>query len=332
MRDRLLVLLALVALPALAECDCQGNYKSLAAERAALPRIYDLIMGLSTEHGPDYHRARTARLDALPRAQWSVEDYDRYASSQARLRADAKAVTTVDAKIAALGASPANTALRGRYLARCRRYGEAAAALAEAAKAEPGNAAWAWQALAATAGPALVVRAPSRYTVGILGIDLAQHLTADFRSQPPVTVAQTGRGADLEAQVWRRLGLPPTPFECLPSVFELNATDQPEPFYALAELLAAANFRRLAWHSYQRAWDLEHPLSDDLAAYQSQVALGLPDSERYDLSGSRHYRARRAAVDWTKALWAYERDLLRRDGDPDDATAMAPFYQEHPKP
>lgn len=330
------LLMLLLALPcALCEdrdCDCQGSYGSLSAERTALPRIYDLIFGLSTDHGPEYHRARLARLEAVPRAQWSGQDYDDHASSQARLGRDLAAVATLEAKVAALGPAPATTALRGRYLARARRFGDAAAALAEASRAEPNSAAWAWQALAAEAGPALIARAPSKYSVGLLGFDMSLRLTSDFRTQPPVIVPPQGRGADLEAQLWRRLGLPPAPFECLPGVFELNATDQPEPFLALGELLAAASFRRLAWHAYQRAWDLEHPLSDDIASFQAQVALGLPESECYDLSGSRHYKLRRGAVAWTKAWLAYERELLKAGGNPDDATAVAPFYQEHPKP
>ncbi len=332
MRSTCWLALVMAATMACGECDCQGNYRSLTAERTALPRIYELIMGLSAEHGPDYHRARLAGLEARPRAAWTADDYDRYALSQARLGADAKAVVTLDAKIAALGAAPANSALRGRYLARCRRYGEAATALAEASGAEPANAAWAWQALATAAGPVLIARQPSKYTVGLLGIDLSTRLGSDFRTQPPLTIAPSGRGVDQEGQLWQRLGLPPQPFEHLPSVFELNATDQPEPFYALAELLAAASFRRLAWHAYQRAWDLEHPLSDDIAAHQAEVASALPDSERYELTSARHYRLRRAAVDWVKARWAFERALLKRGGDPDDATATAPFYQEHPKP
>lgn len=333
MRDlRRLGLLLVLALRAAAQCNCPGSYPSLAAERLALPRIYDLIMGLSTDHGPDYHRARLARLDALPRTQWTAADYDAQAASHSALGRDALAVSAIDAKVAALGATPASSALRGRYLARCRRYGEAARALAEASSAEPTNAAWAWQALAAAAGPVLVARYPSTYRVGLLGFDLASRLTTDFRAQPPVIVPLQGRGADLEVQLWRRLGLPAEPFDSLPGVFLLCAGEQPEPYFALADLLAAASFRRLAWHAYQRAWDLEHPLSVDLAGHQAQVALPLPEGERYELSGSRHYKLRRGAVAWTKAYQAFERDLVARGGDVDDAAAMAPFYQEHPKP
>lgn len=327
----LLTLFAVAALGADDDCECFGSFKSLAAERAALPAVYDQIIGLSSAHSAGYHRARLAALEARA-AEWTVTDAEQAAASASALGDDARAIELLTAAIAAHGATPARQAQLGRYLARRGQWTEAATELAAAAAAEPTRAVWAWQAHAAAAGPTLTAREPSRYLFGLLGIEVERILGPRFRVQPPVIVAELGRETSLEANLWQRLNLPAAPFEGLLGVFELTRDDEPEAYYALAELLAAASFRRLAWHAYQRAWDLEHPDSVNIAGYQAQVAEALPAAHQWDLTPARHYRLRRAALAWSKARAVYEDKLVAEGTSTDDAGVLAPFYEEHPKP
>mgnify|MGYP002345222339 CR=1 FL=1 len=77
----LLFLLPLVAVTALGaddDCECFGSFKSLAAERAALPAIYDQIIGLSSAHSAGYHRARLAALEARA-GEWAAADAEQAA-------------------------------------------------------------------------------------------------------------------------------------------------------------------------------------------------------------------------------------------------------------
>jgi hypothetical protein len=293
-----------------APCECKDGLPSLAVERTALPAVYEAVFGLVPAHTREYHQRRLDQGEtdstALARA-WSGLDRDD------------KAAELVRAQPAALG----------RYLARQGRWREAAEAFAKVES--PPLPVWYQHTATRFMAQARPRSGPTRRGC-LLGCDLADRLGADFRATAPgIGVVGAVRG-QFETALWPRLGLPADPFEGVLATFGLARDDWSEPYFALGELLAACGYRRLAWFAYQHAWELQHPLSDELPGYQAQAAQGLPATEAHELTAPRYYRLRRTALAWVGAFQAWERRTLADGGDPEDPQALARFYQEHPKP
>jgi tetratricopeptide (TPR) repeat protein len=314
------VLTALLLLASVAGADCGCALKNLPAERAAQPLAYDAVFGIFTPHSREYWQARLkAHPEGLEAARaWSGLGHDDKAAALLADRDD-----------------PPLAAFRARCLARLGRWREAADLLQAALDHTPDKdrpPAWAWQQLACVNGPAMVSRTIAGWHGGLLGQQLDHALGADFRQRATIPLADPKDRAFFEAGLWAKLSLPPLPFDGLPGVLELLPRGGPDPYYALGELLAACGYRRLAWHAYQRAWDLEHPMDKDLVADQNLESQPLDEPERMELTASRHYRLRRTVVNWQEACTTWERRTLAAGGDPDDPQALAAFLKEHPRP
>ncbi|NWG75600.1 MAG: hypothetical protein HXY24_13525, partial [Rubrivivax sp.] len=157
----------------------------------------------------------------------------------------------------------------------------------------------------------------------MLGFDVAEKLGQEFRT----AAAPETEVAPLLAQ----LGLRSDVYEALVGLIVLDP-EQAEPYFALAELLAARADRKLAWHAYQRAYDLEHPRSVDILLFQDQVRAGLSRDGQAELTSLAHVRLRRRALEWQKAWQTFERQLIAAGGDPAEPAALARFRAEHPVP
>lgn len=323
------VALWLMTLPPVCGC-CLWDSETLATERLRRPGAWEAIIGAVPRHSSEYYQRRLQQLDAQPERtdRW----YDDRASAQAGLGRLADALATLDEKAERYPDLYTTWANRGALLSWQKRWDAAAEALerARSLSEEPRYRRDRWL-LAAVRFEAEVARHPSvalRSTM--LGKDFERALGDAFRVTAP-------QGDDETRDVVRRhvLHRLELPDDALDGLIELLAS-WPEPtaecFYVTAELLAAFGDRRLAWHAYQRAYDLEHPRSDDFRLYQEQVAGGLPREQARQLSQVLHWRARRRALAWVEAFQRFERELIAAGGDPDDPAAIERFYAEHPAP
>jgi tetratricopeptide (TPR) repeat protein len=321
-----LLLLLLASRLALAGCDCVGGLDSLQAERNGAPGVYEALLGLYGQHLPEYYQARAKRLRAEAAGGWTARLYDDLAFAEAKLGRPAEAAALMRTKAQTYPSATTDANL-GRYLALAGDLPGAEEALARASGA---LFAAEWQLRAVRYLRAAQAR-PRDPRVSLLGFDLADHLGPDFRRTAPPSGLEAGPRASAEAALWDKLGLPETALDGIISAWSVFPPDHPEPSYALAELLAAKGYRRLAWHAYQRAIDLGHPRAE-LLAWQQQVLEGLPSGEARDHTPARHYSLRRTALGWVAAWQAFERKLLADGGNPDDPLAVDAFYQEHPRP
>jgi hypothetical protein len=325
--------LALLLAAHLASAACNCALPNLAAERTALPAVYDQVFGLVPPHVPAYWQARLTKLAATPAEQWTLEQHLSAAVAEIQLGRERQAAARLRAQLDAGRLTPELEVTLARALCRLSHWSEAVPLLQHAVEttATP-PARWRWQLLAAQHGYAFDAITLKSWHGGMCGFELSDRLGDNFRQAAPKPADDAAFRAEYEAGLWLKLGLPGDAFNGELGVFDLTRRDAPEGYFMLAELLAGAGYRRLAWHAYQRAWDLEHPRSIDIPTWQAAVAEPLGEADKYDLSPPRHYVIRRAVVNWVAEWRKWEAKTLAAGGDPDDPMTAAAFYQEHPRP
>lgn len=304
-------------------CDCKTGLPSLAIERLALPAVYDTVFGLVPVHTREYWLRHAAALAKLDPVDFTPAQFDDLVAADAGLGRDEQALVLLRAH------RPTQVVAIARCLTRLNKPKEAVGVL-EPLKDPPVAVEYALAAARFLSDQSRTRRAA--HPSCLLGFEFAEKLDATFRTSAPGPGTNGADRAVFERATWDKLGLRGDPYEALLPLFALQRGEWAEPYFALAELLSVAGYRRLAWHAYQRAWDLDHPRAEEFTAAQQQVALGLPEPERFDLTPARHARLRRAALAWTDAWQAFERRTLAAGGDPDDPDLLARFYKEHPKP
>lgn len=318
-----LLLAALVA----GGCPCLYD-RDIAAERAAAPGAFEAIFGFYPVRTRECWEHRLTQVAAEAEAAGGLTPalYDDRAVAEARLGRREAAVALLREKEERYPGQFTTQANLGWVLFELGRYGAAGEALERAAAlgGDEQKQQLEWQRRLVTQRDE-AERDPRRAAErGILGGDLAAQLGDGFRLHAPPPETEP-------APLLERLGLPADVVAILAGLIVL-APEQSEPYFALAELLAAKGERKLAWHAYQRAYDLEHPRSVDILLFQDQVRSGATRDSQGEMSTLAHVRLRRRAIAWQRAWQAFERERLAAGEDPLAPAALERFRAEHPLP
>ncbi|MBI2302879.1 MAG: hypothetical protein HYU66_28565 [Armatimonadetes bacterium] len=330
MRNALLWLLA--ARAALADC-CLHDRDSIATERAAAPGSYEAVFGAWPKHTREYYQRRLRQVaDEAGKGGMTAALYDDKTVATARLGDLKQAVALLQEKEKAFPGEPGTLANLGTLRMWQERWDDAVAALSRLVDLHPaGEFALARYQLEAARFYQRTDGGLRAVPETLLGFSFEQKLGEGFR----VTAPGGGDEREVETQrkhVLARLGLGADAFDALNDMLVEWPTEQAEAYLALGELLAAWGDPRLAWHSYQRALDLDHPRRVDLVRYQHDVLLNLDPDSRRDVTRARSWRTRRRALEWVDAYQRFERALIAKGGDPEDPKALEPFFREHPRP
>ncbi|MCC7495521.1 MAG: hypothetical protein IT204_24435 [Fimbriimonadaceae bacterium] len=327
MRRREWLALALLGRPAAA---CLWDRDTLAAEAAGLPGVWEAISGLYPRHTREYYQQRRDTVGAEPTTPTAFDDL---AVAVERLGDPRRAASLMVEKERRWPGQYTTWANYGTFLAHAGRLDEAAVALERALAINPqahfGRERYQLLAvryfLDAQRHPAVLT---SRCC---LGFEFSERLGEAFRLSAPRELDDRTRPTQ-QRHVLERLNLQPDVYDGLIGMMVIAQQDPPEFYYVLGELLAARGDRRMAWHAYQRAYDLEHPRSADLPLYQDEVRRALDRRQQDELTKPRHWAWRRRVLAWVDAYQTWERELLRSGGDPNDPARRAEFDEAHPKP
>lgn len=324
-------LFALLAATAALAC-CLHDRDTPAAERAARPGVFEAIFGFVPIRTREFYERRIEQV-TTERGERPLTPalYDDLAVARARLGDLAEAERLLREKAERYPGLYTTQANLGTLQAWRETWGAAAETLQRAVDAEPDRPGslvrYQLQAMRFFAAGGLE-RTPEQMPT-MLGYDLADRLGERFRLDAPRTTRSDERPL-LPRSILDRLGLEDDVIESLALLLTGPEREQAEYAFVLAELLAAEGDRYLAWHAYQRAYELEHPRSTDIPYYQAQVAEALDRDARGRLRPIEHWRLRERALRWQRDYQTWERARLAAGDDPTDAALLAAFYEEHP--